>query len=272
MTNLLGNLHSAHDGTWQVAEHGCQVLAWQADDKPVIWFDAAHTDESDAVIRGGIPLCAPWFGHGPNNDQDPQHGLARRTDFQVTAAEPFAESFAEPFQVVGTAETDSIEIRHEVVMTDTRLKMTLTLTNRDDQPRTVEGMWHTYLRVKDAEQARVRGVKGADWHNFATGDKGFFDAGELVMAPDTDTVLQGVGPELTLVDPAWGREIHLATTHCPSAVIWNPRSSSGIGDSPTARAWRDFVCVETGVCKDNAITLEPEGDLVLTTTISVTTL
>ena len=84
MSTLPGTLHSAHDGTWQVAEHGCQVLAWQADDKPVIWFDAEHADESEAVIRGGIPLCAPWFGHGPNNDQDPQHGLARRTDFEVT--------------------------------------------------------------------------------------------------------------------------------------------------------------------------------------------
>ena len=88
MTNLPGILHTAHDGAWQVAEHGCQVLAWQADDKPVIWFDPEHADESDAVIRGGVPLCAPWVGHGPTNDQDPQHGLARRSDFQVTGAEP----------------------------------------------------------------------------------------------------------------------------------------------------------------------------------------
>lgn len=262
MTNLPGTLHTAHDGAWQVAEHGCQVLAWQADDKPVIWFDAEHADESDAVIRGGVPLCAPWFGHGPNNDQDPQHGLARRTDFQVTVAEPL--------HVVGTAETASIGIRHEVVMTDTALQMTLTLTNQDEKPRVVEGMWHTYLRVGDADQARVRGVRGADWHNFATGDEGSFDADELLMAPDTDTVIQGVGPAPTLVDPVWGREIHLTTTNCPSAVIWNPRSSSGIGDSPTAQAWRDFVCVETGVCKGNAVPLDPGTDLVLRTTITVT--
>ncbi|ETJ38523.1 hypothetical protein Q604_UNBC07380G0001, partial [human gut metagenome] len=72
------------------------------------------------------------------------------------------------------------------------------------------------------------------------------------------------------VDPVWGREIHLTTTNCPSAVIWNPRSSSGIGDNPTAQAWRDFVCVETGVCKDNAVPLDPDTDLVLTTTITVT--
>lgn len=51
MSTLPGTLHSAHNGTWQVAEHGCQVLAWQADDKPVIWFDAEHADESEAVIR-----------------------------------------------------------------------------------------------------------------------------------------------------------------------------------------------------------------------------
>ena len=55
MTNLPGTLHTAHDGAWQVAEHGCQVLAWQADVKPVIWFDPEHADESDAVIRGGVP-------------------------------------------------------------------------------------------------------------------------------------------------------------------------------------------------------------------------
>lgn len=264
MSTLPGTLHSAHDGTWQVAEHGCQVLAWQADDKPVIWFDAEHADESEAVIRGGIPLCAPWFGHGPNNDQDPQHGLARRTDFEVTVADPF--------RVVGVAETASIGIRHEVVMTNTALEMTLTLTNHDQKPRVVEGMWHTYLRVADAAQARVRGVRGASWHNFATGDKGSFDANELAVAPDTDTVIQGVGPALALLDPAWGRQIHVETTGCPSAVVWNPRSSSTHADNPTAQAWRDFVCVETGACKDNAVIVAPHSDLTMSTRISVETL
>ena len=261
MSTLPGTLHSAHDGTWQVAEHGCQVLAWQADDKPVIWFDAEHAAESEAVIRGGIPLCAPWFGHGPNNDQDPQHGLARRTDFEVTVAAPF--------RVVGVAETASIGIRHEVVMTNAALEMTLTLTNHDQKPRLVEGMWHTYLRVGDAAQARVRGVRGASWHNFATGGKGFCDADELAMVPDTDTVIQGVGPALALLDPAWGRQIHLETTSCPSAVVWNPRSSLANVANPTTQAWRDFVCVETGVCKDNAVVLSPGGNLTMSTRISV---
>ena len=264
MSTLPGTLHSAHDGAWQVAEHGCQVLAWKADGKPVIWFDAEHAHESEAVIRGGIPLCAPCFGHGPNNDQNPQHGLARRSDFAVTVADPF--------RVIGTAETALIGIRHEVVMADAALEMTLSLTNHDHKPRTVEGMWHTYLRVGDAGQARVRGIQGADWHNFATGEKGGFNADELVLAPDTDTVIQGVGPALTLVDPAWGRQIRLETTGCPSAVIWNPRSSSATGDNPTAQAWRDFVCVETGVCKDNAVVLAPDRGLTMSMRISVKTL
>ena len=154
-------------------------------------------------------------------------------------------------------------------MTNAALEMTLTLTNHDQKPRLVEGMWHTYLRVGDAAQARVRGVRGASWHNFATGGKGFCDADELAMVPDTDTVIQGVGPALALLDPAWGRQIHLETTSCPSAVVWNPRSSLANVANPTTQAWRDFVCVETGVCKDNAVVLSPGGNLTMSTRISV---
>ncbi|MSS46283.1 D-hexose-6-phosphate mutarotase [Cutibacterium sp. WCA-380-WT-3A] len=259
-----GIIHTARDGAWQVAEHGCQVLSWQPADTPVIWFDPEHADESEAVIRGGIPLCAPWFGHGPNNDQDPQHGLARRATFEVTVTEPF--------RVTGVAETASIGIRHDVVMTDAALEMTLTLTNHDHTPRTVEGMWHSYFRVADATQARVRGIQGTEWHNFATGERGSFDCDELAIAPDTDTVIQGVGTAIDLVDPVWDRRIHLETTRCPSAVVWNPRSSSAHSDNPTASAWRDFVCVETGMCKENAVSLLPGSSLTLSTQISVETL
>lgn len=264
MADLPGTVHTTRDAAWSVAEHGCQVLGWQPGSQPVIWFDAAHAEEKDRVIRGGVPLCAPWFGHGPDDDLDPQHGLARLTDFDVVA-----DAGSDRLEVTGAALLDGIEVRHHVVMDAEALTMTLLLTNRDATPRVVEAMWHTYLRVGDAARTSVEGVRGADWHNFATGTTGHFDDNALPLTPDTDTVLQGVGTTLTLVDPTWNRHIDLTLGGCRSAVVWNPHSATKVRPGPTGEAWRDFVCVETGLCKDNAVTLDPGRDLSLTTRLTV---
>lgn len=267
MTTLPGPTLSARDGAWQVADHGAQVLAWQPDGhRPVIWFNPERPAVKPDVIVGGIPVCTPWFGHGPDGDQDPQHGPARTLDF--TRTEATADD--ERLHAVLETSAEGIVVRHEVTMTGQSLDLAATLTNDTDSARRVELMWHSYLRVGDSMGCRVTGLDGATWWNTVDDSRGECQDGTLALAPATDTVVQGVGDRVGLVDPAWGRTIRLGTEGCPTVVVWNPhREDRPTGTDPSSQAWRDFVCVETGFAKDHALTLDPGSSLTVRTTMEV---
>ena len=39
-------------------------------------------------IRGGVPICFPWFGPREGDPKSPAHGFARLTDWSVVKTEP----------------------------------------------------------------------------------------------------------------------------------------------------------------------------------------
>lgn len=272
---LPGETLDRHDGRWRVADHGAQVLAWQpldGDARPVLWYDPSDPQELPGVIRGGIPICAPWFGHGPGDDLEPHHGRARLCDFgrEVLLDGP-------RFLLVRhTVEPEDLgapfRLAHTVEMTGSSMTLNLEVTCTGTEPRPFEAVWHTYFRVGDAARARVEGVGGAAWRNHATGTSGTFTSDLLAIGPDTDTVLQEADGELSLADPAWGRRIDVDTQGCPTAVVWNPRTTAGTRSDLTGRAWRDLVCLETGAAKENALLLEPGQDTSLHMRVSTGTL
>lgn len=262
-------------GDWLIADHGAQVLAWRPlaeGSRPVFWFSPADPEELPGVIRGGAPICAPWFGHGPTGDRNPHHGLARLADFSgellIDGPRYLLARYTAGPQALGAP----LRIEHTVEMSGLSLTLTLQITNTDSAPRTVEAVWHSYFRVGDAARARVEGVQGASWRNHATGASGTLADDVLPLAPDTDTVLQHPDGPLSLVDPAWGRRIGVETEGCPTAVVWNPRMSSGTRDDLTGRAWRDLVCLETGAAGQAALVLAPGEDAMLHMRVGVTDL
>lgn len=297
---LPGPVTARQDGRWMIADHGAQLLGWQPIDQdagqqpatlhPVIWFEPADPQELPGVIRGGIPVCAPWFGHGPRDDQEPQHGIMRLTDFDREILTDQADRLAVRYR----AELPGVSSLHTVELTGQAATLTLCLTSTGSRSQQVEGVWHSYLRVGDASRAWLEGVRGATFHNYATGRQGRLDADRLAVTIDTDTVVQDPPGPLALIDPAWARRITLQTHcllsdrrggrpvdrepaassqqtgSCPTAVVWNPRRTSGTRTDLTGTAWRDFVCVETGAAKQNAIDLEPGQTLTLGLRIGVT--
>lgn len=256
-----------------MADHGSQVLCWQplgAGARPVLWFDPSDPRELPGVIRGGVPVCAPWFGHGPADDRRPQHGVMRLTDFDREVLCDRDDRLV----VRHRAALPGVRALHTVEMTGSALSLALTLTSSSSSSQCIEAVWHSYLRVGDAARARIEGLRGSSFHNYATGDLGRVDDDRLAVTVDTDTVLQDPAGPLVLVDPAWQRRISLSTgcgpsRSCPTVVVWNPLRSSGTRTDATGSAWRDFVCLETGAAKQRAIELAPGRSITLTLRISV---
>lgn len=75
---------TAREASGQVYLHGAHVTSWQpsgADD--LIFVSAKSWWEQDRPIRGGIPICFPWFGNKADNPSAPAHGFLRITPWQL---------------------------------------------------------------------------------------------------------------------------------------------------------------------------------------------
>src|SRR5262245_2866948 len=75
-----------------VSLHGGQVLAFQPHDQdPVLWVSEQSLYQSGKAIRGGIPVCWPWFGPHPSDPAKPAHGFARTSLWSVLSAAALAD-------------------------------------------------------------------------------------------------------------------------------------------------------------------------------------
>src|ERR1700682_1273142 len=64
--------------------HGAHVTRYQsAGQKPMLWRSAQSLYQADKAIRGGVPICFPWFGPRAGEPTSPIHGFARIKEWQV---------------------------------------------------------------------------------------------------------------------------------------------------------------------------------------------
>ncbi|HHB94999.1 MAG TPA: D-hexose-6-phosphate mutarotase, partial [Campylobacterales bacterium] len=76
----------------KIALQGAHLFHYQAKGKkPLLWLsELAHFEEGKA-IRGGVPICFPWFGPNQYNADLPQHGFARNQLWKLMSAQELAD-------------------------------------------------------------------------------------------------------------------------------------------------------------------------------------
>src|SRR5690242_19005906 len=151
--------------TARIALQGAHLLSWAPrDESPVIWVSEAARYEPGVPIRGGIPICWPWFGPHPTDPALPQHGIARTAEFQVVAVERLFDertrlTFRLPDGQGGGAWAHPTELLYMVTVGRT-LELDLVTRNAGPEPVTVGQALHTYLRVSDYTAVTLHGVEG----------------------------------------------------------------------------------------------------------------
>lgn len=254
----------------RISLHGGQVLAYRprgavAD---LLFVSEQALYQPGKAIRGGVPVCWPWFGPDPQGLGRPAHGFARtrRWDLRQTQALPGGETRL----VLGlrdTAETRALwphafDLSLTVTVGAT-LTLALTTHNTGSAPFTVTQALHSYCAVGDIAQARVQGLDGCAYVDKAAGAGGAVrrQDGDVTVAAEVDRIYTGTPPSLTLVDGALHRRVCIASEGSRTAVVWNPWAAiaAGMADLPDD-AYQRFVCVETtNVEPGDAVTLAP-GD------------
>ena len=232
--------------------------------------------ESGAPIRGGVPICFPWFGPKAGDPSAPVHGVARISAWNLDGVTREADGCAVVRLSLACGRHASTHVPHDLRLAyelrlGHNLSMALTVTNPADAPITFEEALHTYLSVGDVRQVSVAGLEGAAYMDKVDGAKRKTQTGALItIAGETERLYLDTEAAVTLMDPSLGRRIRVEKTGSRSSVVWNPwvaksRAMSDFGDDE----WPGMICLETANAADNAVTVPPHASHTMTATISV---
>lgn len=258
--------------TGSVIDHGAQVLEWSPrGHSPVLFMSQAGAGAEDTAIRGGIPVCFPWFGPGREPGAPFNHGFARTTTWR-----PIEDGDDDAGTVAyrlgrDEASDDYWPYAYEAVLTarfGADLTVSLQVTNQDAHAFSFEAALHTYLSVADIGQVRVEGLDGVSFVDKAAAGAVKQQQGPVTFGAETDSVYASAGP-VTVVDPVAGRVITVSTAGATRVIVWNPgREKAAEFPDLDPGEWQRFVCVEAGCVLDGAVDLEPGQTHTLSTTIS----
>ncbi|RKQ34828.1 D-hexose-6-phosphate mutarotase [Kocuria tytonis] len=246
-------LTSPH-GTGSVLSYGAHAVSWAPEGhEPVLWLSSRAHNETGRAIRGGVPVCFPWFGPGRTGDMEPAHGFARITDWQLTEqgedgeGNAFAQFTLTPADVAAELRASfphEFEARLRMSV-GSRLRLELTVTNTGAETFEAEEALHTYLHVGDAQRVTVTGLEGAPYFDKVSKEQRT-QSGELTITGETDAVFAHRG-EVRVTDPALGRELVISKEGSDSTVVWNPWADEAVAMADFADdEWQRMLCVEAG--------------------------
>ena len=224
----------------------------------VLFLSEHAVFDGSTAIRGGIPICFPWFGGNGPRDDSPSHGFARTRSWSLAKTERMGDDVALTFVLVSTESTRELW-DHDFVFTYTvrvgrSLKVSASVTNVGDAPLRYELALHTYLKVANVRNVTLTGFDGASYIDQLKNNETLKQAGEPTIDAEVDRIYQGHTSDVTVRDA--GRVITVSKTGGDSTVLWNPhvakaKRMSDFGDEE----WPGMLCVESAAIGKNGITL-----------------
>ena len=262
-------------GRARVALHGAHVLEYvPADAKPVLWVSGRSWFEPGKPIRGGIPVCWPWFGPHATGAELPAHGFARLEQWQVVAAAGDEQSASIVLALNDSQETRrlwhcgfALEMRVEI---GEKLAVALEATNTGNEPFETTAALHSYFAVSDIAGVSIAGLDGCEYIDKMDHAARKTQRGDVTFSGETDRVYAGTTADCVIDDPGMARRIRIASRGSRSTVVWNPWTAKAarmedFGDDE----WPGMVCVETANAGDDAVTLAPGASHTLKAIISL---
>ncbi len=255
--------------------HGAHVTSWKPAGKDEVLFlsTKARWEEGQA-IRGGIPICFPWFRAKADDPHAPAHGLVRTKPWQLesvveTEAGIAVTMFTESDEHTRHWWPGEFRLEHRVTF-GAELNLELFCTNTGTASLRFEEALHTYNRVADVGRVRLQGLNSVRFLDNTDSNKEKLQRGEVVIASRTDNAYLDTGSTIDLSDADLRRRIRLTKTNSLTTVVWNPwrEGAAGLRDLGDGE-WMQFICVEASNILDAAINLAPGQQHRMTAVLSL---
>lgn len=242
-----------------VSLSGGHILSYQVDGQEKLWMSPNAILESGHPIRGGIPVCWPWFGAHATDESKPAHGFARTSLWTLVDAQD-QEDFALVTlglenSVANTLFPFDCSLALKVTLTD-KLSVELITTNLGNLPIEITQALHTYLPISDLDNARILGLEGVE---YADKLKGFARAVEdralVDLREPTDRVYFDDSNCLTLEDE--NQETWIYKQNSGTTVVWNPgRETATKMTDIGAEYYRCFLCIEAANAMEDKVSVK----------------
>ncbi len=247
-----------------IALQGAHVATFQPrGEEPVIWLSPKAKFAPGKSIRGGVPVCWPWFGPHKNDSKLPGHGYARTVPWEVL--ETKALSDGSTFLRFGLVESDATRAQWPHPSTvqleatvGKALRVELITTNTGKTAFELGEALHTYLQISDVAKMTIRGLEDCEYIDKVGETARRKQQGGIVIESEVDRVYVNTEADCVIEDKGLKRAIRIAKQGSKSTVVWNPwtEKAEKMGDFGPA-LHRDMVCVESGNSYDNVVNLAP---------------
>lgn len=259
----------------RITRQGAQMLEWSpANHEKVLWLSEDANFEPECTIRGGLPVCWPYFASHPFTDEAPFHGFARRKNWAITRCDNNNETTIIEFRY-DNDEIDtywphpcSARLRYDI--SDT-LNITLETRNTGYSPFNLTQAFHTYFHVGDISKVRVEGLENCKFIDTLTNNTTHTEKHPITINQEIDRIYQEQNEIISIIDESLNRKILIQGSGITSVIVWNPwiAKSERLGDMGPEGSFRQMLCVETANVRENSIYLGPQESYTLSTTIDV---
>jgi len=248
-----------------ISLYGGQILEFNAKGKsPLLWLSPTAIFEQGQAIRGGVPICAPWFGPHSGEQEPgvkyPNHGFARTSLWQQSACKT-----TEDDDIQISLELTSNELTNKIyphpflmqlhfTLSDT-LTIEFSIENNAQQPIDCEWALHSYFTVDDIKATTVTGLDNLSYIDKTRDNQRATLTGDLTFNQEVDRcfVKGSATQTINATNP-----ITVTGSHCDSVITWNPGEplSGKLIDIGT-KYYHQFVCVERGAAFENKWLIAP---------------
>lgn len=246
-----------------IALYGGQILSFKpaGAEHDLFYLSENAIYQQGKAIRGGVPLCWPWFGDDPGALGRQAHGFARNLFWDVLDSQLHDDNVEITLGLESTATSkqwwpSEFRLRKKIFIGD-QLKISLQTENKGEIPFSMSKALHSYFRVGDIKQAHVSGLDGVDYLDKTEGFAKHKQTGDVTAAGETDRVYLDAPNRVEIVDQAFHRRIEIEHQGADNFVVWNPWDKAAqLKDMPD-EDYEQFLCVETANAIANSVIVAP---------------
>ncbi|HNY91981.1 MAG TPA: D-hexose-6-phosphate mutarotase [bacterium] len=259
-----------------ISLYGGQVLSWQPlGEEQVLFISAKSWFEAGKAIRGGVPVCWPWFGPHPSGGGLPMHGFARLQEWRlqhVTSTQ--ANETSAVLELEDSPATLALwpypfQLRLQVDV-GAHLRIALTMTNRDTEEVEITAALHSYFQLGEAELVHITGLDDTFYIDTLQQERTTLQQGQIRIDREINRIYLETGSSCTIYDPVLARQIVVKKEGSRSTVVWNPwQERSRAFQDLGGEEYKRFVCIEAGNVRQDRILLAPAASHTLATEFTV---
>lgn len=251
-----------------ISLQGAQIISWiPKAEEEVIWLSEEASFTPGQSIRGGIPICWPWFGAHDKVDNDaskhfPAHGFARTSIWQILSTEALQDGDTRiSFALTADAENADMWPPHTTlqyqITIGRKLEIELLTHNNGAEPVIISQALHTYFKVQDVSKVMLHGLDDTDYLDKTDGFKRKVQYGPVTIEQEVDRIYLDTTNVCVLEDKLLKRNIIIIKCGSHSTVVWNPwqELADKMGDMGK-EGYKEMLCVESSNVSEDVVTIQ----------------